>query len=136
MASPFKKDELIKRAHTFSNIVPAVAWTAAGIAAAIPWTTLDLTPFIAAWSRDAVLGVFITAQVVGAGPYCRLFTRRSAAIPVGVSGCTLYATHAIVGVGEGAWSIHPLTDAQTMDYSILVGAGWTLTAGITVYGYI
>lgn len=136
MLSPFKTDELLKRGRQFTPIPPVIIWNNVACVANIPWTTISVAPWVAAWSRGVAANFFMTAVVVGAGVYSRLFGRISAALPIPFAAVREHTATAVIGAGVNQDFVMSLTDARTFDYMVICGAGWTINVGIAIHAYL
>lgn len=100
------------------------------------WTDLDLTAYTSENAKLAILLLQMSAVTIGTGPYSELkarlngnwsfdYPRLRLCKPGIVEGYCLYQ-EAVVGLDSG----------QVLEYSITVGAGWTVDSRMVVLGYI
>lgn len=102
----------------------------------LSYTDLDLSAYISADAKFAIIAVTIIPVTIGTGGQCVVLVRKNGTTPdhccrvnVDKDGCTANQYHQhqkIVGLDAG----------QVVEYYISIGTGWKLTTYIDVVGYI
>lgn len=104
--------------------------------ATIAFTDLDLTAHVTADTIMVMLQLVLRVDVIGAGNQTSLGVRPNGLAPAnypqlnldkaGVTAASIFTTFCIVGCDAG----------EVIEYTLTLGAGWTVDLWINVLGYI